>query len=62
MGKGSLGSHLYLSSYQEDQKRLIPSYLASAIASAREDFLLQNGGMFQLNLIDAISNPKIINK
>lgn len=34
MGEGSLGSHLYVSSYQEDQKKLITSYLTSAIASA----------------------------
>lgn len=34
MEKGSLGSHLYVSSYEKDQKRAIPSYLTSAIASA----------------------------
>lgn len=65
MGKGSLGSHLYVSSYQEKQKRVIPSYLTSAIASAISQQRISRyrmGGMFQLNLIGAISNPKLINK
>lgn len=65
MGKGSFGSHLYVSSYQEEQKRVIPSYLASAIDSAISQGRIscyRTGGMFQLKFIGAISNPKLINK
>jgi len=44
---------------------VIPSYLTSATASAIRQGRISRyraGGMFQSNLIGAVSNPKLINK
>lgn len=47
----------------EESDTILSDFSNSFSHQPREDFLLQDGGgMFQLKLIGAISNPKLINK